>query len=57
MKTDYKIADYEASNFLINNIDNIEEAYMHCFNSLIQRNKNFKAKLLTLLKETQKSLK
>nr|DAT97176.1 MAG TPA: protein of unknown function (UPF0184) [Crassvirales sp.] len=57
MKTDYTIADYEALNFLINHIDNIEESYIYCFNSLIQRNKNLKARLLTLLKETQKQIK
>ena len=50
MKTNYKIADHEALNFLINHIDNIEEAYMHCLNSLIQRNKEFKESFVVLLK-------
>lgn len=50
MKTNYKIADHEALNFFINHIDNIEEAYMHCLNSLIQRNKEFKESFVALLK-------
>ena len=50
IKLKYKIADYEALNFLISHIDNIEEAYMHCLSSLIQRNKEFKESFITLLK-------
>lgn len=49
VKTDYAIADYEALNFLINHIDNIEVAYMYCLSSLIRRNEEFKKSFIALL--------
>ena len=49
MKTDYTIVDYEALNFLINHIDNIEETYMHCLSSLVRRNEEFKKSFIALL--------
>lgn len=50
METDYTIADYEAIKFLINYVDNIEDAYMHCLGSITQRNKEFKEAFVAFLK-------
>lgn len=50
METNYTIADYEAIKFLINHIDNIDEAYMCCLSSFTRRHKDFKEAFVYLLK-------
>lgn len=44
-------------NYLIKHINNIEDEYLKGLHLLIVTDNKFKAKLLTLLKETQKQIK
>lgn len=44
-------------NYLINHIDNINEDYLKGLHLFIFMDDRFKAKLLTLLKETQSKIK
>ncbi len=43
--------------YLINHINNIDNEYLKCLHLLIVTDDKFKAKFLTLLKETQKQIK
>lgn len=43
--------------YLIKHIDNIDNEYLKCLHLLIVTDDKFKAKFLTLLKETQKQIK
>lgn len=45
METNYTVADCEAIKFLINHIDNIDEAYMCCLSSLLEDIKTLKKHL------------